>query len=61
MNKTYRQLADIISKMDEEQKDMNATVYVEGYDEFYPIKDVTDTCEKLGYWDGYPIMNATEE
>ena len=60
MNKTYRQLADIIEKMDEEQKDMNATVYVEGYDEFYPIKDVTISEDSLVDI-GHPVMNTPEE
>lgn len=36
-NLTYRQLADIINQLPEENKDDNVSIYLDQLDEFYPV------------------------
>ena len=61
MNLTYRQLQERIAKMTEEQKENNASVYVNGFDEFYPIEDITITEEDDVLDAGHPVMNTPKE
>lgn len=61
MNMTFRGLADRIAQMEPYQLDMTATVYVEGFDEFYPIKDVTVITETGVLDAGHPVMNTPDE
>jgi len=61
MNMTYRELQAAIDKLDDEQKDCNVTVYVEGIDEFYPIKDMTIISETGVLDAGHPVMNTPED
>jgi hypothetical protein len=40
MSIKYRELAKIISEMNEEQKDMDVTVYLQSTDEFTAVEEV---------------------
>jgi len=60
-NLTYKQLQEAISKMTAEQRDMNVSVYVNGFDEFYPI-EVISFIDEDGVLDkGHPVLNTPEE
>jgi hypothetical protein len=39
-NLSYKQLAELIGNMTDEQQNMTATVYINGEDEFYPINSI---------------------
>ena len=60
MNLTYRQLQEEISKMTEEQKDCNVSVYVAGFDEFCPVDEVSYSVEDDVLNEGHPIINTVE-
>ena len=45
MKPTYRKLAEAIAKMTDEQKDMNATIYLTESDEFLSVDAITQTDE----------------
>ena len=38
MNTTYKELLTALQELTPEQLEMNATVYVRGVDEFYPVQ-----------------------
>lgn len=47
MSMTYRELQEAITKMTDEQKDCNVTVYDEGWDEYLPVVDYRFDCDVL--------------
>jgi hypothetical protein len=50
---TYKELAEYIANMTEEQKNQDVTVYVAGRDEYYPLTEIEpvsvsdDECDVL--------------
>lgn len=44
-NLTYRELADLIAKLSEEQKDANVSVHTSWDDEFHPVPYMTFSME----------------
>lgn len=57
---TYKELAKSISNMTEDQQNCDVTVYVEGLDEFYPVKvlDFQDISDVLD--EGHPVLIVVE-
>jgi len=61
MNLTYRELAAKLAKMDDQELDMNVTVYVRDQDEYLPIescKSVGDLCDVLD--EGHPCLYTSK-
>ena len=58
---TYRQLQQVIEKMDDKQKDAEVIIHCDDIYEFYPIKDIS-FIEDEGVFDtGQPIINCPEK
>jgi hypothetical protein len=53
---TYAQLAELISKMTNEQKQMNVTVYLQGPDEFVPVQMVNVTTDTDVLDENHPYL-----
>lgn len=58
MNITYRQLRDRINELTEDQLDLDASVYLQGFDETFSITDTDLTCENDVLGENYPVLIA---
>jgi len=58
---TYADLAIKIAKMDEQERQQNVTVYVNGHDEYYPISSIETTGDFCDVLDAGSIVLFTPE
>ena len=55
---TYRELRDRINELAEDQLDLEASVYLQGLDETFPITDTDLTVENDVLGENYPLLIA---
>jgi hypothetical protein len=55
---TYRELAEIIAKMSDEQKDSNVTVFLSGTDEYIGSTGVSCITETDVLDKGHPVIDV---
>lgn len=57
---TYRELKFILSTLSERELDMTATVYIDGLDEYFPVRRVSKTGAANGPSAPFTLRDALE-